>query len=188
MWWRACNWPVQLPLCPLETLDCGPINKFHYTNMLTKLRSFPKTALFCLMAALAGAGCSSLSEPGSSSFASVTIENHTPEEIAAATMQVFGADGYRGGVSGGQMVFEKAASRGTSFAREGIAAGFYGAQTINRVRAEVVPLAGGQHLLQCKAFMVTGGSDPFFQDEVPITHVRSGPYRSLLKKVKKQLK
>ena len=101
---------------------------------------------------------------------------------------MFGADGYAGGASGpGKMVFEKAASRGTSFAREGLVAAGYGAQTINRVRVEIVTMADNSHRLDCQAFMVTGGSDPFFQNEVPVAHARSGPYQSLLEKVKKQL-
>ncbi len=142
-----------------------------------------------LLLALAATGCGSLSGSGSASFASVTIQNRSAEEIANATIRVFGADGYRGGQTGsGQMVFEKEASRGTSLAREGLTAGFYGAQTINRVRAEIVHLTGGTFRLQCKAYMVTGGSDPFFQDEVPVTNIRSGPYQSLLNKVAKQLK
>jgi len=144
--------------------------------------------LVCLIA-LAGVSCRSFSGPGSASFASVTIQNHSSEEIAAATAQVFAADGYRGGMSGaGQMVFEKEASRATTFAREGLVDTSYGAQTINRVRAEIVPLSGGTYRLQCKAYMVTGGSDPFFQDEVAVTNIRSGPYQSLLNKVAKQLK
>ena len=143
----------------------------------------------CLLLALAGTGCRSLGEPASASFASVTIQNHSEEEIAAATAQVFGADGYRGGKSGsGQMVFEKGASRATTLSREGLVATHYGAQTINRVRVEIVSLSGGQFRLQCTAFMVTGGSDTFFQDEVPLANIRSGPYQSLLNQVAKQLK
>jgi hypothetical protein len=42
--------------------------------------------------------------------------------------------------------------------------------------------------LQGKAYMLTGGSDPVFQDEVPLAKARKGPYQSLLKKVQKQLK
>lgn len=146
------------------------------------------TALTGLLLVLAGAGCGSLSGPGSASFASANIQNHSAGEIAAATAQVFGADGYRGGVSGsGQMVFEKEASRATTFSREGLVDTHDGAQTINRVRVEIVPLSDGSHRLQCKAFMVSGGSDPFFQDEVPLANVRSRPYQSLLNKVKKQL-
>ena len=141
-----------------------------------------------LFAVLALTGCGSLSGSGSGGFASVTIPGHSADEIASATAQVFGADGYTGGANvSGKMVFEKAASRGTSFAREGLVNAGYGAQTINRVRVEIVALADNSHRLECKAFMVTGGSDPFFQNEVPLAQARSGPYQSLLDKVKKQL-
>jgi hypothetical protein len=141
-----------------------------------------------LLLVLPTTGCSTVSGPASASFASVTIRNHSPEEIASATTQVFAADGYRGGATAsGQMTFEKEASRATSFAREGLVNTTYGAQTINRVRAEIVPLGDGSHRLQCKAYMVSGGSDPFFQDEVPLANVRSAPYQSLLNKVAKQL-
>lgn len=138
---------------------------------------------------LAGSGCRSLSGPGSASFASVTIEKHSEAEIAAAAAQVFAADGWRGGVSGpGKMIFEKEASRATSYSREGVAGAYYGAQTIKRVRAEIMQLTPESSRLQCKAFMVTGGKDPFFQDEVPVTNIRSTPYQLLLNKVKSQLK
>jgi len=147
------------------------------------------SALTGLLLVLAGAGCGSLSGPGSASFASVTIKNHSAAEIAAATAQVFGADGYRGGASApGQMVFEKETSRATSFSREGLVETYYGAQTINRVRVEIVALSDGSFRLQCKAYMVSGGSDPFFQDEVPLANLRSGPYKLLLHKVSQQLK
>jgi hypothetical protein len=134
-------------------------------------------------------GCRTWSGPASASFASVTIKNHTAQEIATITSQVFGADGYSGGARGtGELVFDKEASRATSMAREGLAAGFNGASAINRVRVQIVPLAGGIYRVQCKAYMVTGGSDPFFQDEVPLANVRSGPYQSLLNQVRDQLK
>jgi len=156
--------------------------------MITHHRSVLVLASLCLLAVLINTSCGTVSGPGSASFASVTIKNHSTQEIAAATAQVFGADGYRGGMSGSdQLVFEKEASRATSFAREGVVATMYGAQTINRVRVEIVPLGSGTYRLQCRAYMVTGGSDPFFQDEVPVTNMRGGPYQSLLNKVHKQL-
>jgi hypothetical protein len=117
---------------------------------------------------LAGPGCRTFSESGDASFASVNIQNHTQEEIAQAAAKVFAADGYVGRVGGpGELIFEKAASRGTSLAREGLVSGYYGAQTIVRVKATVVPMLEGGFKLQCRAYMVSGGSDPFFQDEVP---------------------
>jgi hypothetical protein len=154
------------------------------------LSSSPFRVVSALMLSLGlvATGCSSFSGSGSGSFASVTIQNHTMEEIGTATAQVFGKDGYRGGMGGGSMVFEKEASRATSFSREGIVNASYGAQTINRVRVEIIPLSDGSFRLQCKAFMVTGGSDPFFQDEVPVMNFRSGPFQKLLNKVAKQLK
>jgi hypothetical protein len=166
--------------------------KQHLTTSLTEqlLLAFPKFALCLALAfALASAGCTSTGEPASASFASVTIQNRSPEEIIQATAQVFGADGWRGGMSGpGQMVFEKEASRATTLSREGLVGTYYGAQTVNRVRAEIVPLGTGGFRLQCKAFLVTGGSDPFFQEEKPLTNVRSAPYQSLLNKVAERLK
>ncbi len=150
--------------------------------------NFIVTTLSMLAFALGGTGCGSLSGSGSGSFASVTIKNHTPDEIAAAAVKVFGAEGFRGGVTrSGEMVFDREASRATSYAREGIIAGTYGAQTINRVRAETVRLVDGSYSLQCKAFMLTGGSDPFFQDEVPLLNIRSAPYQMILNKVQKEL-
>jgi len=130
-----------------------------------------------------------LAASSSGGFASVIIKDKTKDEIIVATAQVFTADGYQSGKSAsGQMVFDKEASRGTSIARDGIAATQSGVRTINRVRVEVIPLDDGSHRLQCKAYMLTGGSDPFFQDEVPLAKARKGPYQSLLKKVQKQLK
>jgi hypothetical protein len=128
---------------------------------------------------LASSGCRSLDGPGSASFASVTISNRSAAEIMAATTQVFIADGYRGGQTAAQgMVFDKEASRATSLSREGLVGTQAGAQTINRVRVDLVSLTGGQYRLQCQAFMVTGGSDPFFQDEVPLANLRRRPYQS----------
>jgi len=141
----------------------------------------------CLL--LAATACLSTGGGASGASASVIIENRSMAEIAAAATEVFAADGYQGGgLSGGKMVFEKGASRLTTMSRDGLYATQQGAQTINRVRVEIIPLSTGTHRLQCQAYMVSGGSDPFFQDEVRLTNLRSGPYWSLLNKIKKQLK
>ncbi len=159
------------------------------TSKSVCLRYAPLAALVCLLLLPVATGCRSLTDPSSVTFAGVTIKNHTTEEITRVTVQVFAADGYRGGMNNsGQMVFEKEASRMTSLAREGAVNSYYGANTINRVRADIEPIGGGVYRLECKAYMVTGGSDPFFQDEVPMTNVRRGPYQSLLDKVAAQLK
>ena len=144
--------------------------------------------LLPLMVLLACAGCGTTKGPASASFASVIIQNHTEAEIIASTTQVFAADGYQGGPSGpGQMLFEREASRATTLAREGMVGTAYGAQSFIRVRVETVELPGSQYRLQCKAYTVSGGSDPFFQNEVAYANFRSGPWQSLLNKVKKQL-
>ena len=145
-------------------------------------------ALLPLIALLACAGCGTTKGPASASFASVIIQNHTEAEIITATTQVFASDGYRGGPSGtGQMLFEREASRATTLARESVVGTAYGAQSFIRVRVETVELTGSQYRLQCKAYTVSGGSDPFFQNEVAYANFRSGPWQSLLNKVKKQL-
>jgi hypothetical protein len=142
-----------------------------------------------LVLALAVTGCRSVGGPASASFASVTIPNRSAGEIATATAQVFGADGYRGGMRGsGQMVFEKEASRATTLSREGLVATQSGARTVNRVRVEIVPLSGGSSCrLECQAYIVRDAGD-LLEDEVRLTSLRSAPYQSLLNKVKKQLK
>jgi len=141
-----------------------------------------------LLLTFAVAGCSSLSGPGSGSFASVTIHNHSPKEIHAAAGKVFREDGYAGFQTGpAQMVFEKEASRLATISRDGLNAAQDGARTIERVRTELVDLGGGSYRLQCQAYMVSGAGDSFFENEVAKTHIRSGPYRSLLSKVAKEL-
>jgi hypothetical protein len=160
-----------------------------FTSRRSPLASLPSGLVLALGFLLAGFGCKSLTEPGSASFASATIPNRTPAEIAEATIEVFAADGYRRGPAtpAGEMTFEKETSRATTMAREGVLATHYGAQTINVVRVQIVPLTENSHRLQCQAFMVKGGSDPFFQDQVPLSHARRGPYQALLDKVKQRL-
>src|SRR5262245_19127512 len=152
-------------------------------NFLSALRLVP-----CLLAFLI-AGCSSVSGPGSGSFASVTIHNRSPQEIHAAAGKVFREDGYAGFQTGlMQMVFEREASRLATISRDGLVAAQAGARTMERVRTELVDLGGGSYRLQCQAYMVSGAGDSFFENEVPKAHIRSGPYRSLLNKVADQLK
>lgn len=153
-------------------------------------RSFSLLLLLGLSLVWGGAGCGTLSEPGSASFASVTIENHSQAEIVAATQKVFGEDGFSGGGAGlgGQMVFEKEASRATSFSRNGLVATHEGARALTRVKVDLVSLSADSYRLQCQAYAVSGAGDSFFEDESRLSNLRSGPYRSLLNKVKERLK
>ena len=166
---------------PPQTLRCQPISS-RFAAFFAK--SFP----FVLLA-LVLAGCKSVSGPGSASFASVTIKNHTPAEIHAAAGDVFREDGYAGAQTApDRMLFEKEASRLASLSRDGLVATQGGARTIERVRTELVDLGGGTYRLQCQAFMVSGAGDSFFENEVAKTHLRAGPYRSLMNKIGKKLK
>jgi hypothetical protein len=156
---------------------------------MSKLRRLPALALGAgLWLAVAGSGCS-LFKPGSASFASVKIKNHTPEEIIQATTQVFREDGYQGGQTRAyQMVFEKEGTRANTFAYEGVVGTYYGAQTVMRVRAEIVDLGSGTQRLQCQAYVVKDYGQGNFEEEQRLVNVRSGPYQSLLNKAAKKLK
>jgi hypothetical protein len=156
---------------------------------MLKLRRLPALTL-CLGLGLAftGAGCG-LFKPGSASFASVKIKDHSPEEIIQAATQVFREDGYHGGQTRGyQMVFEKEGSRANTFAYEGVVGTYYGAQTVMRVRAEVVDMGSGTQRLQCQAYVVKDYGQGNFEEEQRLTNVRGGPYQSLLNKAAKKLK
>jgi hypothetical protein len=146
--------------------------------------------LLCLLSALPLAGCGTISgTPDSASFASVTILNHPEEEILKTTVQVFREAGFRGGPANlFEMVFEKPAGTAATVSREGVWATQQGAQTLERVRAEIVDLGGGKRRVQCQAYMVSGAGDSVFEDEVPLTRIRSGPYQSMLSDVAKRLK
>lgn len=134
------------------------------------------------------AGCRS-SQPGSASFASVVILNRTAAAIQEATVQVFQADGYQAFRDGaGQLLFDKEGTHGQNIAHEGLVGTHYGAQTIQRVRVDIVDKGAGQMRLQCQAFVVTGAGDPFFEKEKRRPNFRAKPYQELLDQVAARLK
>jgi hypothetical protein len=144
-------------------------------------------ALLGVLLTLTVAGCGA-TKPSGASFASVTIKGRSSNEIAQVTAQVFQEDGYRGGsMKGHPMVFQKEGSRMTDVAYQGVADTYYGAQTVVRVKVDIVSLGGDSHRLQCQAYVVRNANDSFFQEEQRLANVRSGPYQSLLNKVAKQL-
>jgi len=146
------------------------------------------SVLICTCLALAGAGCGA-TKPSGASFASVTINGHSKDEIARVTAQVFQEDGYVGGsMKGHPMVFQKEASRMTDLAYQGVVDTHYGAKSAVRVKMDLVSLGGDSHRLQCQAYVVRNSGDGFFEEEQKLANVRSGPYQSLLNKVAKQLK
>ncbi len=152
------------------------------------LRSpYPAIALLAWLG-LVGMGCNSTGYKDPAQFASVTISDAVPQAIADAICKVFGADGWFGGVTGrGELTFDQPASKGTTIVHEGLIGASTGAQTVKRVRVEVVAEKEGKHRVQCQAYIVRGGSDPFFSEELAMKKGRAGPYRDLLKRVAQEL-
>ena len=153
----------------------------------------PPPALACfsvtmLLMALGVAGCH-LGQPGSSSFASVVIQQHSLPEIQGAAQQVFRVNGYTAYTTGpGQSLFEKKGSRANNLAYNGVVGTHYGAQTIVRIKTEILDLGGGAHRLQCQTYMVRNAGDAFFEEETRLSNVRSRPYQKLLDEVARDLK
>jgi hypothetical protein len=142
-----------------------------------------------VLLAMTVTGCHSLNQPGSASFASVVIAGRSTTEIQDATAAVFRANGYAGHNNGsGQMVFEKEGTRANNLAYNGIVGTHYGAQTIVRVKTDLLDLGGGSQRLQCQAYMVRNAGDSFFEEEQRLANVRRGPYQTLLDEVAKRLK
>ena len=163
---------------------------FHMNKNLNLLPNRLSAFSFCLLclSLLLGASCGT-SKPASASFASVNIPGKTPEDICKTTAAVFQEDGYAVQMlTPASMVFEKEGTKGQSLAYGGVVDTYYGSTTIVRVRAQLVDIGAGSYRLQCKAFMVRKAGDSFFEDESPLTNIRSGPYQKLLNKVAKQLK
>ena len=143
----------------------------------------------CLALGLTLSACRTEHGASADSFASVTILNRTPEEIQARTALVFRDAGYReGAAAGNNMVFEKGASALTTVGRDGVVAASGGARSLERVKVEVVYNDPRSYRLRCHAYMVSGAGDSFFEEEVEMLPLRSGPYRSLLNQVATQLK
>ena len=144
--------------------------------------------LAILLAALGLLGCKNLNQPGSASFASVVIKNHSQEEIQKAAAQVFVEDGYSGRMIGaGQMLFEKEGTRANNIAYNGIVGTHYGAQTLVRVKTSLIDIGGGSLRLQAQAFMVRNAGDSFFEEETRLSNARSRPYQKLLDKIPEKL-
>lgn len=141
--------------------------------------------LVALVAALVAGGCRA-SMPASASFASVVISNRSVDEIRAATIAVFAAQGYQALLGGGdELVLEREGSRGEEIAH-GAWVGEAG--VINRVRAAIVELAPGQYRLQCRAYVVRNADDPVLEDAIRLGNARSRPYQKALNEVAARLK
>jgi hypothetical protein len=153
-----------------------------------KLHTLLKFLPLVLACGLASFGCSSMNQPASASFASVTISGKTAAEIRDATVAVFRENEYQVFASSQGLTFEKEGSKLNSISRDGLVGTHYGAVTIIRVRVALVDLGGGKQRLQCQASMVSGAGDAFTEEEHRLANFRSGPYQDLLDEVAKRLK
>jgi hypothetical protein len=153
------------------------------------LFSIQTTTFLVMWAALLAVlpGCGS-TKPQSASFASVVIHNHSPQEVETVAGQVFRENGYAGGPAGPMtLLFQKEGTRANSLAYNGITDTYYGAQTVVRVRAEMVDLGGGSLRLQCQTYMVRNAGDSFFEEETRLSNLRGGPYQNTLDEIAKRL-
>ena len=181
---KSCR---RFPLAPSEGERGPPLPEDSETHRPSNCRGVLAWLLSAALA-IAATGCR-LAQPGSASFASVVIANRSLAEIQEAAGQVFREDGYAAYlVEPGQMVFQKEGSRLNNISQSGLVDTYYGAQTMIRVRAQLVPLGAGSFRLQCQAYMVRNAGDSFFEDEHPLAAVRRMPYQRLLNQVLKRLK
>jgi hypothetical protein len=148
------------------------------------MKTMPWILLASLLVSLAGAaviGCKSVDRPASTSFASVRIQGHTPEQIRAATAVVFQQDGYTAvDVRHTEMVFEKPGSQWDRIAQ---GSWIDEAPFVVRVRVSVVPFSNGVFELRCQAFRVRHKGEAAFEEEGRLKNNHSGPYQALLNKV-----
>lgn len=135
---------------------------------------------------LAVAGCRSLDQPASASFASVVIANRSEAEIQRAAEAVFRDAGYWVYTQpGGGMIFEKEGTRGNQIAH----GGWIGDRSVReRVKAEITTQPDGSLRLQCQAYFVRHAGDSFFEEEVRLANLRGKPYQKLLDQVAERLK
>lgn len=156
--------------------------------MMKLLAMLLPSSLLCLLL-VGNTGCSSLSKPNSSSFASVEITNATPTQIRTAAIDVFQEAGYGAfqGPDSYQWVFEREATKGESLAYGGIVGTHYGQITLSRVRTKLLDLRNNHYRLSCQAYMVTDATSFTGGYENKLPGTRSGSYQKLLDQVADRL-
>lgn len=135
------------------------------------------------LAAMAGllGGCASLSQPAGASFASVVIASGTEEQVREETIKVFVAENWKNvRSSGSDLVFER---EGSKYDYIAYGSAVHETPILNRVRAQMVPLADGSLRLQCQAYVVRDSGGMGMDDEIRLHAPRAGTYRQLLDKV-----
>jgi hypothetical protein len=136
-----------------------------------------------LLLVVAGQGCKSPPIGGEGSLAWVEIAGHSSSEIAVATKEVLGKDGYRvikG--EGDEFTFEKPGS-----AWNEVTHGGFGEGMTVRMKVVIGPEHRNTHLLQCRVYLIRHAGDRVFEDSHEVTRFSRKPYQKLLEQVKATL-
>ena len=134
----------------------------------------------CLLG-FGGVGCRSAGPSSAKPFASVEIKGNTPGQIHDVAVEVFREHGYKLAKPGlTRLVFERQGST-----MDNLAYGNWIGDTPVwvRVKASIVPVAEAVFRLQCEAFLVRDAGSPIIEEEIKISHLRSGPYQKILDEV-----
>jgi hypothetical protein len=144
------------------------------------------SVLFIALAALASS-CR-LTQPGSASFASVTVTNHTLNQVLVTTAQVFRDNGYTGTApTPDSFVFEREGTRGEDIAYGGIVSTQEGSITKVRVNGQIVSLGNNSYRIQCQAYIIRDANSPLPDDPSRLSNMHRGPYQKLLDEAAKRL-
>lgn len=144
----------------------------------------PLLRIVCVLLAFVSVSCS-VFEKGAPT-AAITVRAESADDVEAAVVDVFSADGYRvtrRDTTG--IVMEHPAS-----ATDHVLYGNWnGAQLLNRVQVTIVPAAKGSFRVSCFPYAVRGGSDEeAFQDPQRRVELFSLHHGSLLRKVRRNLR
>ncbi|HSU56239.1 MAG TPA: hypothetical protein VLT36_19425 [Candidatus Dormibacteraeota bacterium] len=112
------------------------------------------TALFA-----AGCGTTSKSKTGSARVASIIVENHSTEQIAAALTKAFERRGFHVRHRDDLLMFERPGSVADALLHGDL----YGGGVTERVQIYEQVLEEGRILVDCDVLMVQEPDDPFFQ-------------------------
>lgn len=147
---------------------------------------FRSIAALLLFTVLFVAGCKSLDQPASVSFASVTLSRfYTTEQIQQAAIKVFTQNGYQNVPQpDNPLVFEREATRGEQISYAGFVGAQQGEKVDIQVRVTIEVRDSGTWWVGCRAFAVCNPDQPVFSTTTPLMHFQSKPYQKLLDGVK----
>ena len=123
--------------------------------------------------------------PGrSQGMATITVTEHTLEEVAAAIHAVFIADRFNLKENAPRLkVYERVASMMKDLSYSGP----LGEGAVERAFLQIHDEGQGVHRVECNVFIVTGSGDPFFEDRTKVLKLFAGQYRRLLRRVASRL-